>query len=179
MDASPTPAHILGRLADERRLRVLGAVALGDRTLATIAERTALTNDETARAVARLVGAGIVAKTEDGLEVDPGAFAAAARAASTPRQAPDLGDATPEQALVLRNFVDGAGRIQALPAREAKRQLVLEWVAGRFERDREYAERQVNDVLVEIHDDYATLRRFLVDAGLLAREAGVYRRIAS
>jgi hypothetical protein len=177
MDGSPTPAHILGRLADERRLRVLGSVALGDRALATIAERAGLTDDETARALAQLLGAGVVTQTEDGLEVDPGAFATAARTASAPRSAPDLGAATPEQALVLRNFVDSDGRIRALPAREEKRRVVLEWIAGRFEREREYPERQVNDVLVQVHDDYASLRRFLVDGGFLARERGIYQRV--
>ena len=176
---TPTPARVLGRLADEQRLRVLGAVALGERSLATIAERTGLTCDEAARALAQLLGAGILTSTDDGLEVDHRAFAAAARTASAPRREPDLGDATPEQALVLRNFVDGDGRIEALPAREAKRQLVLEWIAGRFEPGREYAELEVNDVLVQVHDDYVTLRRLLVDAGMLAREAGVYRRVAS
>ena len=52
-----------------------------------------------------------------------------------------------------------------MPAREAKRRLVLEYVAQRFEPDREYDEQQVNGVLLELFDDYVTLRRFLVDEG--------------
>jgi hypothetical protein len=111
-----------------------------------------------------------------GLEVDLDAFARAARAASTPREQPDLTAATPEQAKVLRNFVDPTGRIRALPARAAKRRLVLEYVAARLEPDREYAEQEVNDILRELHDDVASLRRLLVDEGLVERETGVYRR---
>ena len=60
MNATATPAQILGRLADERRLQVLAAVALGDRTVPAIAERTGLTRDETARALGQLVAADIV-----------------------------------------------------------------------------------------------------------------------
>jgi hypothetical protein len=176
MTTTATPAHVLGRLADERRLRVLSAVALGDRSVASVAERTGLTADEAARALAQLLGAGIVTQGGDGLEVDLHAFSDAARSASPPRRTPDLSDATPEQAAVLKNFVDEYGRIVRLPARDAKRRLVLEYVAARFEPGREYDEKQVNGVLLELHDDYVTLRRLLVDDGLLEREAGVYRR---
>ena len=77
---------------------------------------------------------------------------------------------------MLRNFVDADGRIRELPARAAKRELVLEYVAERFDPDREFSERETNDVLVAVYDDYVTLRRYLVDAGLLTRTAGVYRR---
>lgn len=177
MTQEPNPALILGRLADERRLRVLAAVVLGAGSVAGAADRAGISEDEAARALAHLVGAGIVRQGADGLEVDLGAFSRAARAASTPRKRADLSDATPEQAVVLRNFVDGDGRITALPAREAKRRLVLEYVAGRFERGRAYTEREVNGVLLGVHDDPASLRRYLVDEGLLERDAGVYRRV--
>jgi Uncharacterized protein conserved in bacteria (DUF2087) len=50
------------------------------------------------------------------------------------------------------------------------------YVAGRFEPDRRYAEPEVNDMLMSLHDDHVSLRRYLVDEGLLDREAGVYRR---
>ena len=36
--------------------------------------------------------------------------------------------------------------------------------------------REVSGSLLAIFDDVASLRRFLVDEGFLAREAGVYRR---
>lgn len=172
----PHPALVLGRLADEQRLRVLSAVSLGASSVTEIAARAGISEDETARALAQLAGAEIVRQGAGGLEVDLGTFARAARAAATPRKRADLSDATPEQAAVLRNFVDGEGRITALPAREGKRLLVLEYVAARFEPGREYAEREVNGLLLGVHDDPASLRRYLVDAGLLEREAGVYRR---
>ena len=80
---------------------------------------------------------------------------------------------------MLRNFVAGDGRVASLPARAAKRKVVLEYVAMRFEPKREYGEREVNAVLEDVHDDYVTLRRYLVDEGLLERRAGVYRRTAT
>ena len=173
--STATPARVLGRLADEQRLRVLSAVALGATTVREIADRAGLSEAETARALSQLLRAGIVSQEGPGLRVDHGAFARAAREASPERRRPDLDDATPEQAAVLRNFVDADGRIRELPARDAKRQLVLEYVAARFEPGREYAEKEMNAILLALFDDYVTLRRFLVDAGLLTRQAGVYR----
>jgi hypothetical protein len=174
--ATATPARVLGRLADEDRLRVLGAVALGATTVRDIAERAELPEAATARALGQLLRAGIVSQASTGLHVDLGAFARAAREASPERQRPSLDDATPEQAAVLRNFVDADGRIRELPARAAKRELVLEYVAGRIDADRDYSEREINDALVAIYDDHVTLRRYLIDAGLLTRSAGVYSR---
>jgi hypothetical protein len=172
-----SPARVLGRLADEDRLRVLGAIALGATALRDIAKRARLSEAQTARALGQLVSAGIVSQESTGLQVNLGAFARAARDAASPRRRPDLADATPEQAAVLRNFVDSEGRIRELPARAAKRDVVLEYVAERFDADREYAEREVNNLLFELYDDYVTLRRYLVDAGLLKRRAGVYSRV--
>jgi hypothetical protein len=174
--STASPARVLGRLADEDRLRVLGAVALGATTVRDIAERAELTEAITARCLAQLVRAGIVSQESAGLQVDLSAFARAARQAAPERQRPSLDDATPEQASVLRNFVDADGRIRELPARAAKRELVLEYVAGRIDPDREYTEREVNELLAAVYDDHVTLRRYLVDAGLLRRKAGVYRR---
>lgn len=53
---------------------------------------------------------------------------------------------------------------------------MLEYVAARFDRDREYAEDQVNSLLLSAYDDVAMIRRYLVDAGLLRRANGRYRR---
>jgi hypothetical protein len=39
-----------------------------------------------------------------------------------------------------------------------------------------YPEREVNALLAAWHPDVAALRRYLVDEGLLTRDAGVYWR---
>jgi hypothetical protein len=54
--------------------------------------------------------------------------------------------------------------------------VVLEYLAARFDEGIDYAEPEVNDRLGQFHEDYASLRRCLVDEGLLTRTAGVYRR---
>jgi hypothetical protein len=166
------PATLVGLLADEHRLRVFAAVALGARSVAEVAKRSGLDEAEVQSALPRLVGTGLLTQG-DGLQVSLEALGAAAR--RRPERSRGAADATADEQRVLRNFVVD-GRLVRLPARHAQKQVVLGYVARRFEESRSYEEREVNEVLRDFHDDTASLRRYLVDEGLLEREAGVYRR---
>ena len=75
---------------------------------------------------------------------------------------------------VLRAFFEH-GRLKRVPTQLKKRRIVLERLAEAFELGRSYQEREVNLLLAEFHDDFATLRRELVGHGLMHREGGVYR----
>ncbi|MGI8686532.1 MAG: DUF2087 domain-containing protein, partial [Acidimicrobiales bacterium] len=77
---------------------------------------------------------------------------------------------------VLRNFVSAEGRLTSIPTARAKRLVVLDFLAGRFEPGRVYVESDVNGILGRVHDDHAALRRYLVDEGLLERRDGFYWR---
>jgi len=68
------------------------------------------------------------------------------------------------------------GRLVSIPAQLKKRQVILERIAEVFELEREYSEKEVNFALLDFHEDVAALRRGLVEAGLMERSAGVYRR---
>ena len=68
------------------------------------------------------------------------------------------------------------GRLVIMPSKRSKLLLVLDHLAQEFEPGRTYAEREVNVVLGGYHDDFAALRRYLVDEGYLTREGGVYWR---
>ena len=170
------PSTVLGRLADPEKLRAFSAVALGATSVREVATETGVEPEEAARAIASLARVGLVRQGADGLEVAADTLSVAARSAAGTRIRADLGDATPEEEAVVRNFVDAYGRIQLLPAREKKRRIVLEWAARRVKPDRTYTEPEINAILVELHDDHVTLRRLLVDEGLLERDAGAYRR---
>jgi hypothetical protein len=76
---------------------------------------------------------------------------------------------------VLANFME-AGRIKQIPARRKKRRVVLHWLAEHFRPAERYPEAQVNDILRRYHEDFALLRRLLVDEELMQRQAGVYWR---
>jgi hypothetical protein len=79
----------------------------------------------------------------------------------------------------LRPFVSD-GRLTRLPARWARRRAVLDYVVQSFEPGRRFPEKEVDVVLrawcAGGATDYVTLRRHLVDEGLLGREDGIYWR---
>ena len=165
-------ATLTGLLGDEERLRVVAAIALGARTVDDVAKTGQLESDEVRRSLPRLIAAGVV-EQHDGLRVNLEPLREAAR--DRPPRERELPHATPDQARILRNFV-ADGRLRALPVRAAQRRVVLEYLAERFDADTEYVEADVNELLGHFHDDHASVRRYLVDEGLLTRSAGVYRR---
>ncbi|HXP19589.1 MAG TPA: DUF2087 domain-containing protein [Streptosporangiaceae bacterium] len=75
----------------------------------------------------------------------------------------------------LRVFL-GAGRIETMPARRARRRLLLDEIAQAFEPGVRYPENRVSQFLGAVHADYAALRRHLVDEGFLSRADGEYWR---
>ena len=81
------------------------------------------------------------------------------------------GDAPNDAAKVLRTCFR-AGRLTRLPARRAKRLVVLDRLAQEFDVGVRYSERQVNGILRRFHPDVASLRRYLVDEGFLDRDPG-------
>ncbi|RYC04164.1 DUF2087 domain-containing protein [Nocardioides zhouii] len=98
----------------------------------------------------------------------------AARAALQ-REAYDAARAEQDR-LVGRLFRDG--RIERVPAKRKVRAAVLLEVLSRFEPGRDYAEREVNEVLLGVHEDFAYLRRELVNYHFLERADGRYRTAA-
>jgi hypothetical protein len=76
---------------------------------------------------------------------------------------------------VLGRFVQD-GRLVLMPTKRSKRLVVLDHIAQCFEPGRTYPEHLVNRVLLRFHDDYAALRRYLVDEQFLSRDGNVYWR---
>lgn len=73
----------------------------------------------------------------------------------------------------IRSFFEGE-RLTSIPTRRRPRAAVLMHLLLRFERGRDYPEREINEILRTAHPDIATLRRELVDYRWLRREHGIY-----
>ncbi|MEO6203935.1 MAG: DUF2087 domain-containing protein [Mycobacteriales bacterium] len=164
-----------GLLADDERRRVFAALSLGDRTLSAIADRAELALPRAVRALERLEKGGVVLRDDDDWVLDAGNIAERARADS---QAPEPyveAGLDPTTAAVLRAFLRD-GRLTRIPAVRSKRVVVLDHIAKVFEIGVRYPEREVDALVRAFHPDFAALRRYLVDEGFLAREAGIYWR---
>jgi hypothetical protein len=78
------------------------------------------------------------------------------------------------RAKVIDTFFEH-GRLRQIPAQLKKRQIILDVIVREFEPHRDYSEHEVNQILLEFHEDVATLRRELIIEGLLVRDKGIYR----
>ncbi len=171
----PDANTIIGLLADGDRRRVVAAIELGAATLDEATTATGLPDHRVAKALGKLVDAGLVTTSANGFVVDGDAIARAARAAL---QRPPRNEHAAEPAdirKVLDAFVRD-GRIMSMPTSASKRRVVLDWLARAFEPGRRYAESEVNAILDGHAADPATLRRYLIDEPFLDRAGGVYWR---
>jgi hypothetical protein len=171
-------------LAEPARLRVFAALVLGARSPAEVVDATGLEVRDVVSGLRRLADGGLVELTGDRAVPVERVFGELARESATAQAAiagakEDHGYTDARVAGVLRAFVRG-GRLLGLPANRSRRIIVLEHLAQSFEPGVDYPEQQVNEVLAAWSTgsgvDHVSLRRYLIDADLLRRDGGIYRR---
>lgn len=67
------------------------------------------------------------------------------------------------------------GRLLQIPVQEKKRKIVLAEIIKKFRVDRDYSEKEVDQVIKEHYEDFCTLRRWLITDGLMTRDHERYR----
>ncbi len=168
-------------LADESRLKIVGLLANRERRVDELADALRLKAPTVSHHLAKLREAGLVQMRAEGTahlyRLDLDALRQMSKDILTRERSASLandeaGDAFERR--VLRQSFQGE-RLLLIPVNRKKRDIILNWLAGRFAPGRRYPEREVNAILKQHHDDYATLRRALIDGGWLARTDGVYR----
>src|SRR5205085_4759267 len=171
-------------LADAARLRIAGQLAAGDAT----AEALAVALGEKPAAVkhhlALLERAGLVAGPEGPAQVYrlrlDASHGLAAKVLGRPQTVvPEDAAADAFDRKVLKDYLTPDGRLREIPLAGKKFMAVLRYVAKTFETGREYSEKEVNAALEAFNEDYATLRRALIDFRWLERERDgrVYWRV--
>jgi hypothetical protein len=169
------PEVLCGLLAEEDRLRAFAAVLLGAGSPSEVALATGQSGRDVVRALHRLVDGGLVAVDSGRYVARAEAFKDAVRAVAPPTEPDEPLDPDRERDVVLRTFLRD-GRLLQVPATRGKRRIVLEHIAASFEPGVRYPERAVDAILRAWHDDYVSVRRYLVDEDLLAREHNIYWR---
>lgn len=166
-------AALFKALADPARLRILGLLAGRPRAGHELASELALTPPTISHHMRKLTEAGLVSAVSEAqsriysLRTDDlRELAGSANAAGHGEES--------EDDRIIRAFFDG-DRLKQIPAQRKKRVVVLRHLLTRFTPDRDYSEREVNDILRVAHEDVATLRRELVDYGFMTRDRGIYR----
>ena len=160
-------------LADVERFKVAAAIALGHSDVPSITTATGIPRREVEKAIARLAGADLIEGHSGAWRVRFEQLARLGREHGERRAQEDPGPEGADD--VVRRFVRG-GRLTSIPGVHTKRLAVLDHLAQEFEPGRIYPERDVNEILGRFHDDFASLRRYMVDEGFFERSEGKYWR---
>lgn len=74
-----------------------------------------------------------------------------------------------EKTKVKASYFNKDGTLKNYPSKEKKKIIILEKICESFEKNKNYNEQQVNEIIERIYKDYATVRRALIEYGFLGR----------
>jgi hypothetical protein len=181
-------------LADETRLKIVGVLARepcsGEQLAATVGVQPATVSHH----LHKLIDAGLVGVEPHGhvrmfslrmqaihalakrLLAEGAEAAAPGQPAGPLAQAAEALDLEAYDRKVLKDFLRRDGSLKEIPAQYTKELVVLRHIVKAFDVERQYSEKQVNELMARFHPDTASLRRALIDAKLMARANGKYWR---
>lgn len=178
-------------LLDPAMLVVVGALAAGERSMAELAAELKVAPSLSSGPLGRLIFLEIVRVRRDegrllcGLNQQRLRFLNAVLGRLSKELFADPGRYAEVEAAetldevdrrVLRGYLRGQ-RLITIPDGPERLQPILRWLVTKFEFGRRYPEREVNEVIKAHHEDFATLRRALVDFRFMQRADGVYWRL--
>lgn len=164
-------------MVDVNRLRIAGMLGLTRLTAPQIVDRLNLPLREVINHLGFLKYIGVVSQDGDYYQLDEAAIEALARRALAGTRKTVKEEDLPVDEYdrkVIKDFLLPDGSFKSLPMQQKKFEAILRYVANVFEPGQEYTEKQVNELLRKYNEDTASLRRGLVDSGMLKRQSGIY-----
>lgn len=174
---------IFKALADGSRLRILSSLIEGSKYVELIAERLELAPSTVSFHLKKLEDTGLVSKKKEQYYI----------IYSINRNLLDLplihwiegehnqSNDEAQRELAYRNKVIETffkfNKLVSIPVQRKKRLIVLEHLIKSFDFGKTYTEREVNIIIADYHDDFATLRREFINEKLMKRENNIYERI--
>jgi hypothetical protein len=160
-------------VSDPDRLRVIGVLAQKRASCMEVAVQLNLPLQDAAHHLSVLERVELVHAQADVYQMDLDALEVLSReqfskARESYAPAPEISAAS---AKVLKAYLKVDGSLGEIPAQPFKRHVILMHILRSFESNRDYSEREVNFILKKFHEDHASLRRYLIDTGLLERES--------
>ncbi|XXM73300.1 metalloregulator ArsR/SmtB family transcription factor [Lysinibacillus sphaericus] len=75
---------------------------------------------------------------------------------------------------VMNNFMEKSGRLKSIPAQQKKKLFLLEHLVEGLKVGIKYTEKEINEYIMDFHEDFATLRREFIIHQFMFRENGIY-----
>lgn len=171
-------AELLATLGVPRRLDLLATAARlasgrEECPLSALAAATGRSQRDLAKDLARLQECGLVSVRGGCVTADLTPLRTAAAAIDESLPVTRLLDTDPDLGRLFRH-----GRLRTWPENPSLLHRIARVAVRLLPRDEELSEAEVNARLSQLHPDHATVRRLLVDEGLVTRGASTaYRRV--
>jgi DNA-binding transcriptional ArsR family regulator len=179
----PELVNVFKALAHESRLRLLGLTAQREHSVQELAAAVGVTEPTASHHLAMLRALGLVSRRVEGnthwYAFESATLQDLAKRVLTREGVARLAADTPRRdapETIVANYLDADGRLTRIPATRKKRHAILAWLVRKFDQDRRYPEREINELLLQFHWDSATLRREFIGYQMMRREAGIYWR---
>ncbi len=169
-------------LGNESRLKIIGILASQECTVRELAEMLGVKEPTVSEHLATLRELDLVTVRPEGnyriYSFNPKPLYEMNKEVFTRHKLASLVDDVVDESerKVLQSYFEG-DRLTIIPISGKKLLIVLKWLASQFEEGVRYPEKQVNEIISRHHEDFATLRRELVDYGFMTREKGIYWRL--
>jgi len=171
-------------LSDANRLKILGLLATQPQTVEHLAASLNLGASTVSHHLSRLSDAGLVSAVADGyysvysLHTDK--LEEMSRRLLKRENLVKLAEDADIEAYdrkVIRDFMTPDGRFKTIPSQEKKMLAVVRHILQSFEIDRRYTEKEVNEIIKQYNEDFASIRRYFIEYRFMTRENGIYWRI--
>ncbi|MCJ7432439.1 MAG: DUF2087 domain-containing protein [Anaerolineales bacterium] len=179
MDTQPEMLDFVKAVSDVERLRIIGALTRGPAHASDIADNLGMSFRDAIGHLAFLAFVNIVKarpaerKQDEVYELEPSGLEKLSHQQFAGRResyipAPNLDNKTRK---VLATHLNADGSVRQIPHQPAKLRVILDYIVTVFTPGANYTEKEVNTILRRFHLDVASLRRALIDAGLMQRES--------
>lgn len=168
-------------LGDETRIRILALLQHGPLHGQAIAGKLSLKPPTITHHMAKLREVGLINERRDKntiyFSINTKALETSASAIlelGKEENAMEMSVTAEEREAIINNFFSADGKLKNMPAQRKKRLVVLSHIIKNFELGKKYPEREVNEIMMCYHPDYATLRRELIIHQFMYRKDGQY-----
>jgi hypothetical protein len=78
---------------------------------------------------------------------------------------------TLEQQEIVETYFDSVEplKLKLFPSKQKRKIVVLRKITSLFEKDKRYTEKELNDILKSVYEDFVTIRRYLIEYGFMQR----------
>ncbi|MDJ0589436.1 MAG: metalloregulator ArsR/SmtB family transcription factor [Pleurocapsa sp. MO_226.B13] len=170
-------------LANENRLKLVGILSQAECSVEDLAARLQLKEPTVSHHLMKLKELNLVEMRSLGnthlYRLNSDTLSSLNKSLFTSEQMANWTEDIPVEAWskkVLRNYLE-SDRITKIPASRKKRLVILKWLINKFDLERVYSEKEVNQIIQRHHPDSATLRREFIGYNMMTRERGIYERL--